>query len=62
LEERVCKDWQYAGYERVLVAYSVVFGGVSRDWCVSMGVDGYMLTNTTTPDGCMINADGLWVQ
>jgi hypothetical protein len=130
--ERVCKDWQDAGYERVLVAYSVVFGGVSRDWCVSMGADaaeldflmielggnpsvsnasapaasqtgsapvwkqdgkgwwienpdgsylmnqwyqspesglwyymgsdGYMLTNTTTPDGCMVNADGVWVQ
>ena len=27
-----------------------------------MGADGYMLTNTTTPDGCMVNADGVWVQ
>lgn len=27
-----------------------------------MGSDGYMLTNTTTPDGCVVNADGVWVQ
>lgn len=27
-----------------------------------MGADGYMLTNTTTPDGCKVNADGVWVQ
>lgn len=27
-----------------------------------MGVDGYMLTNTTTPDGCTVNGDGVWVQ
>lgn len=27
-----------------------------------MGVDGYMLTNTTTPDGYYVNADGVWVQ
>ena len=27
-----------------------------------MGADGYMLTNTTTPDGCMVNADGVWIQ
>ncbi len=27
-----------------------------------MGEDGYMLTNTTTPDGCTVNADGVWVQ
>lgn len=26
-----------------------------------MGADGYMLTNTTTPDGCPVNADGVWV-
>ena len=27
-----------------------------------MGADGYMLTNTTTPDGYYVNADGVWVQ
>ena len=27
-----------------------------------MGADGYMLTNTTTPDGCTVNADGVWVE
>ncbi len=27
-----------------------------------MGADGYMLTNTTTPDGCYVNGDGVWVQ
>lgn len=27
-----------------------------------MGTDGYMLTNTTTPDGYAVNADGVWVQ
>lgn len=27
-----------------------------------MGADGYMLTNTVTPDGCKVNADGVWVQ
>lgn len=27
-----------------------------------MGADGYMLTNTTTPDGHYVNADGAWVQ
>lgn len=26
------------------------------------GADGYMLTNTTTPDGYTVNADGVWVQ
>jgi len=26
-----------------------------------MGADGYMLTNTTTPDGYKVNADGVWV-
>ena len=27
-----------------------------------MGADGYMLVNTTTPDGYWVNADGVWVQ
>lgn len=27
-----------------------------------MGADGYMLTNTITPDGCTVNADGVWIQ
>lgn len=27
-----------------------------------MGANGYMLTNTTTPDGYTVNADGVWVQ
>ena len=27
-----------------------------------MGADGYMLTNTTTPDGYKVNSDGVWVQ
>lgn len=27
-----------------------------------MGADGYMLTNTTTPDGYKVNAEGVWVQ
>lgn len=27
-----------------------------------MGADGYMLTNTTTPDGHYVNAEGVWVQ
>lgn len=27
-----------------------------------MGEDGYMLTNTTTPDGYPVNTDGVWVQ
>ena len=27
-----------------------------------MGADGYMLTNTATPDGYFVNADGVWVQ
>ncbi|NBH20355.1 hypothetical protein D3Z55_23965 [Clostridiaceae bacterium] len=27
-----------------------------------MGADGYMLTNTTTPDGYFVNADGAWVE
>lgn len=27
-----------------------------------MGSDGYMLVNTTTPDGYWVNADGVWVQ
>jgi len=27
-----------------------------------MGADGYMLTNTTTPDGYTVNADGVWIQ
>ncbi len=27
-----------------------------------MGADGYMLTNTTTPDGYYVNADGVWMQ
>ena len=26
-----------------------------------MGADGYMLTNTTTPDGYNVNADGVWI-
>lgn len=27
-----------------------------------MGADGYMLTNTTAPDGCKVGADGAWLQ
>lgn len=27
-----------------------------------MDADGYMLTNTTTPDGYTVNADGVWIQ
>lgn len=27
-----------------------------------LGTDGYMLTNTTTPDGYRVNGDGVWVQ
>lgn len=27
-----------------------------------MGTDGYMLTNTVTPDGYTVNADGVWIQ
>lgn len=27
-----------------------------------MGPDGYMLTNTVTPDGCYVDANGVWVQ
>ena len=27
-----------------------------------MGADGYMVTNTITPDGYQVNADGVWVQ
>lgn len=27
-----------------------------------MGADGYMLTNTTTPDGYCVNVDGVWAQ
>jgi len=27
-----------------------------------MGNDGYMLVNTTTPDGYMVGQDGAWVQ
>ena len=27
-----------------------------------MGADGYMLTNTTTPDGYKVNASGVWVK
>lgn len=27
-----------------------------------MGADGYMLTNTTTPDGYYVNGDGVWIQ
>lgn len=27
-----------------------------------MGADGYMLTDTTTPDGYYVNADGVWVE
>ena len=27
-----------------------------------IGADGYMLTNTMTPDGCYVNANGVWVQ
>ncbi len=27
-----------------------------------MGADGYMLTDTTTPDGYFVNSDGVWVQ
>ncbi|MCI8659322.1 MAG: hypothetical protein HFG54_03590 [Lachnospiraceae bacterium] len=27
-----------------------------------MGADGYMLTDTTTPDGYTINSEGVWVQ
>ncbi len=27
-----------------------------------MGADGYMLTNTTTPDGYVVNGDGAWEQ
>lgn len=27
-----------------------------------MGADGYMLTNTTTPDGYKVGADGAWIQ
>ncbi len=26
------------------------------------GADGYLLTNTTTPDGYTVNADGQWVE
>jgi len=27
-----------------------------------MGADGYMLTNTTTPDGYRVDAGGVWVK
>ena len=27
-----------------------------------LGADGYMLTNTVTPDGYTVNADGVWIQ
>lgn len=27
-----------------------------------MGADGYMLTDTTTPDGHYVNSDGVWIQ
>ena len=30
--------------------------------CYYFGPDGYMLANTTTPDGYLVNADGAWVQ
>ena len=29
--------------------------------CYYFGADGYMLTNTTTPDGSAVNGDGAWV-
>ena len=27
-----------------------------------MGADGYMLTNTTTPDGYSVDGEGVWIQ
>ena len=30
--------------------------------CYYFGPDGYMLANTTTPDGYLVNADGAWVE
>ena len=27
-----------------------------------IGADGYILTNTTTPDGCQVDQNGRWVQ
>ena len=27
-----------------------------------LGADGYMLTNTTTPDGYQVNGEGVWIQ
>ena len=43
---------------------------LTNDWYQSptsglwyyMGADGYMLTNTTTPDGYWVNADGVWIE
>lgn len=30
--------------------------------CYYFGADGYMLANTTTPDGYTVNADGAWIE
>lgn len=30
--------------------------------CYYFDKDGWMLANTTTPDGCTVNADGAWTQ
>ena len=35
----VCQNWGRYSDEKVLVAYSVVFAGVGRDLCVSIGAD-----------------------
>ena len=34
--------------------------GISESYY--FGADGYLLTNTTTPDGYTVNADGQWVE
>lgn len=34
--------------------------GVSE--CYYFGADGYAVTNSTTPDGCTVNADGAWTE
>lgn len=34
--------------------------GISE--CYYFDGNGYMLANTTTPDGCTVNADGAWVE
>ena len=68
---RKITTWQKAGKKSMVNGITCVlqevwqrmYGrqGAEGNWYY-LGPDGVMLTNTTTPDGYRVGADGVWIQ